>query len=389
MEIPLAPKRAWNDDLQKYYELFPQKHILANDFYDAVSEEEIWQKLDEMKIVRKDVIIRHPGKVSFEAFQPHDPLTKEDQHESKEEITISNIAFLTKESIGVIDKVRKNRSLAYKFWCFLTEWLAVHDSKGVEIIEDVLCTCDDTHRCYPAQWLKTVVDRKWVARDEKNNADYVEAEVLVNLLQESGWNPDALIQNDSISKLLEAIGISPFDFIRETLVDKSDHKAVDNAMIEIVRKTNGHVTHINQAINYIEAISSNENLSEHVEDLLEATEDEVSQAREILQHVQEDNELFLQQFAKSKDRADTINENRKVGERVEKLVKQILEETFPNGKFKVKSVREGANIEGADIEIVELKVTQGEGKLWIEVKSTRNGSSLQRVKMEPSQGKKP
>ena len=48
-------------------------------------------------------------------------------------------------------------------------------------------------------------------------------------------------------------------------------------------------------------------------------------------------------------------------------MKQILEETFPNERFKVKSVREGASIEGADIEIVEFKVTQGKEKLWIEV----------------------
>ena len=388
MEIPLAPTRAWNDDLQKYSELFPRRHILANDFYDAVSEEKIWQKLDERKIVRKDVIIRHRGKVSFEEFQPHDPLTKEDEHESKEKITVSNIAFLTKESIGIIEKVRKNRSLAYKFWCFLTEWLVVHDSKGVEIIEDVLCTCDDTHRCYPAQWLKPVVDRKWVARDEKNKADRVEAEVLVNLLRDFDPKRIGSQHNDHIGKLLEAIGISELDFIRETLVDKNDHEAVDNAMKEILIKADGNVKHFNQAIKYIEAITSSENLSEHVEELLEADEDEVSQAREILHHVQEDNELFLQEFEKSKDRADTINENRKVGERVEMLVKQILEETFPNEKFKVKSVREGAKIEGADIEIVELEVTQGKEKLWIEVKSTRSESNPQRVKMEPSQGKK-
>ena len=125
-----------------------------------------------------------------------------------------------------------------------------------------------------------------------------------------------------------------------------------------------------------------------METLLEADEDEVSQAREILQHVQEDNKSFLQEFEKSKDRADTINENRKVGERVEILVKQILEQTFRNEKFKVKSVREGVNIEGADIEIVELKVTHGKESLWIEVKSTRNENNSQRVKMEPSQGKK-
>lgn len=392
MELPLAPIKAWDDKLQNYDDLFPRRFIIHNTFYDAVPEEDIWQILEKKKIVRKDVIIRYSDKVSFEEFQPRDPLTEEVEHESEREITVSNIAFLTKKDIGIIDSIRKSRSLTYKFWCFLTEWLVVHDYKGLEIIEDIPCTCGDKHRCYPAQWLKDVVDRKWIllGKDEngKDVTAYLGIDPLAKLLRSNDQDLSALIENEHIGKLLEAIGISPFDFIRETLVDKNDHKAVDNAMIEIVRKSDGNVNHLNQAIKYIEAVTSNENLSEHVENLLEATEDELSQAREIMQHVQEDNESFLQKFKESKDRADTINKNRIIGERVEKLVKQILEETFPNEKFKVKSVREGANIEGADIEIVEFKVTQGKGKLWIEVKSTQNDSNSQRVKMEPSQGKK-
>lgn len=376
MEIPLAPIRAWNDDLQKYYELFPQRHILANDFYDAVPEEDIWQKLDERKIVRKNVIVRHPGKVSFEVFQPHDPLTKEDAHESEKEITISNIAFLTKESIGIIDKVRKNRSLAYKFWCFLTEWLVVHDSKGVEIIEDVLCTCGDTHRCYPAEWLKPVVDRKWVARDEKNKADRVEAEILVNLLRDFDPKRIGSQHTDHIGKLLEAIGISELDFILETFVDKNDHEAVDNAIKEILIKSDGNVNHFNQAIKYIEAVTSNENLPQDLENLLEATDGDISEVTEIAENLQEDEEFKQVVDARLKDRR-TIKQNRSLGITVEEIVGDHLKklnESFEveAGDFEVESTHKGADY------VITLAVNQ---KWWIEVKSARTD----RVKMSSDQ----
>ena len=383
MELPLAPIQAWNNDLQNYKKLFPRRFIMHKAFYDAVPEEDIWQTLDKEKIVRKDVIIRYRDKVSFEAYQPRDPLTKEVEHESKKEITVSDIAFLTKKDSGIIDTIRKSQPLTYKFWCFLTEWLVVHDSKGLEVIEDITCTCGDTHRCYPAQWLRHVVDRKWISLGE-GKADYLEAETLANLLREGRCDSSTLIQNDHIGKLLEAIGISSLDFfIRETFVDKNDRKAVDNAIIEIVRKADGDVTHLNQAIKYIGAISNNESLSEHVEDLLEATEDERSQAREVMQHIQEDNKSFLQEFEKSKDRALVISKNRSVGKQVEESVEEILKNEFPGKKFDV-----NPDYIGADFEIVELAVTQGKKKLWIEVKSIQNEGDSQEVKMSSSQAKK-
>ena len=43
---------------------------------------------------------------------------------------------------------------------------------------------------------------------------------------------------------------------------------------------------------------------------------------------------------------------------------------------------------GADFEIVELEVTQGKKKMWIEVKSTQSEGDSQEVKMSSEQAKK-
>ena len=74
---------------------------------------------------------------------------------------------------------------------------------------------------------------------------------------------------------------------------------------------------------------------------------------------------------------------RSVGKQVEEFVGQILTEKFPNKKFDAKPVHKGA-----DFEILELEVTQGDRKLWIEVKSTRNERDSQEVKMSSEQAKK-
>ncbi|MDE0316613.1 MAG: ATP-binding protein [Candidatus Poribacteria bacterium] len=385
-ERPLAPIPTWNNDLQDYHELFPRKHILADDFYDAVNavtEEDLWQMLCEKKFIRKDVIIQYTSNVSFEAFQPRVPFKeKKVVHEAEKEITVSNIAFLTKKDIGIIDKVRKSPDLARKFWRFLTKYVVVHDSKGMEIVEDVPCTCEKTHHIYPSEWLEPVVTRSWIPIG-RNKADVVTAENLVNLFMDSDWDPIGLNEHESIDKLLKAIDISYLDLILATFVDNNDRKVVDSIITEMLRKSNGNVNHLNQAIKYIDAVTSNEHLSEHVEELLEATEDELNQAREIMKHLQEDNKLFLQEFEKSKDRTRSISENRSIGKLVEESVEQILKEKLPDKKFDVKPVHKGA-----DFEIVELEVTQGNKKLWIEVKSTRNDGDSQEVKISTLQAKK-
>ena len=283
---------------------------------------------------------------------------------------------------GIIERIRKSSRRARKFWDFLTKCVVMHDPEGLELTELACANCDENHQYYPAEWLKPVVDRSWIPID-KNTSDILKADNLANLFEGYDWDPGALNQNDPIGKLLKAIDISHLDLIRATFVPIGDLETVDNVITEMLRKSRGNVNHLNHAIKYIDAVTNNGNLSDHVEDLLEATEDELNQAREILQHVQEDNELFLQQFEKSRDRIHTISKNQSVGKQVEESVEQILKEKFPGKKFKVKSVHKGA-----DFEIVELTVTQGKKKLWIEVKSIQNEGGSQEVKMSSSQAKK-
>ena len=112
-------------------------------------------------------------------------------------------------------------------------------------------------------------------------------------------------------------------------------------------------------------------------------EDKIDGAHKVLQYIKEDGDSILKDIEKNENKRRAINENRSVGKQVEEFVGQVLTEKFPKKKFNVKPVHIGA-----DFEIVELKVTQGARKLWIEVKSTRNKSNSQEVKMSSEQAKK-
>ncbi len=345
-ERPLAPIRSWANDLQDYSELFPRQHILANVFFETVPDPDIWQTLEEKGYIRKDVIIRDHRKVLFETFLPYTPLTEDMDHESEEEIIVTDIAFLTKKDIGIIDRVRKSPRLARKFWYFLTEWLIVHDPKAVEII-DKLCTCKETHYCYPAEWLVPVVSRKWVPLDEKK-ADKATAESIANLLRGSDWDPGTLSENDPICNLLEAIGVPRLNLMRETFVDNNDREEVDNAIIEMIRKTEGDASRLNQATEYIEALKDDEDLPNIV--------------------------------AKHQDRKRTIKENKNFGDQVEEIVGLILK----NQGYSVKDIHKGADFKISELTedsedtdtLTTLTVTDKTcGREWlIEVKSARTES---------------
>ena len=381
-ERPLAPVQSWKPDLREYDELFPPRFIIAKDFFQAVeNQNNIWEWLADNGFIRKDVIFQYDSEVSFKDFLPKEPLSDGD-HVTAKKVRVTKIAFLTESKFGIIERIRKSSRRARKFWDFLTKCVVMHDPEGLELTELVCANCNENHQYYPAEWLEPVVDRSWIPID-KNTSDILKADNLANLFEGYGWDPGALNQNDPISKLLKAIGISHLDLIRATFVPSDDLETVDNVITEMLRKSRGNVNQLNHAIKYIDAVSSNENLSEHVEDLLEATEDELNQAREIMQHVQEDNELFLQEFEKSRDRALVISKNQSVGKQVEESVEEILNEKFPGKKFDVESVHKGA-----DFEIIELEVSQGKKKLWIEVKSIQNDGDSQEVKMSSSQAKK-
>lgn len=353
-ERPLAPVLSWENDLQNYSELFPRRHILANTFFDAVPDSDIWQTLEEKGFIRKDVIIRHRRKVLFETFPPHDPLTEEDTHETQQEITVSNIAFLGTKDIGIIDRVRKSPPLARKFWHFLTEWLITHNSEAVKIIDEV-CTCGETHRCYPAEWLVPMVNRKWVPLGE-SKADRVTAETLANLLRDSSWNMSSLSEDHPVAKLLEAISVARFDLLRQTAAENEDTRvAVDNALMKMIAKTGGNTDDLDLAIEYIEALKDDEDLPNVI--------------------------------AERRERKRVVRENQDLGQQVETLVKENLTQKNFEGKgFTLERTGKGSDFEMEDTEgITTLNVARGDRKWLIEVKATRTEGDNQSVRMTSTQ----
>lgn len=354
-ERPLAPILSWPNDLQEYSDLFPQRHVLANAFFDAVDEENVWQMLETAGFIRTDVIIRDHREISSDMFKLSAPL--EGEHESKEKFAVTDIAFLRTKDIGIIDRVRQSRPLAHKFWRFLTEWLLVHNSEGVEIIDGISCSCGETHQCYPAAWLVPLVNRQWIPSDGKSVA--AKPETLANLLRGSELDLSSLNESDSIGKLLEAIGVSRFELMREVFIDSNNRDAVDNAMREIMIKSAG-----------------NKNLPKDLENLLEATDGNISEVTEIAENLKEDEEFKQVVDTRLKERRN-IKQNRSLGITVEEIVGDHLKELNESFEVEVEDFEVDPIHKGADY-VITLEVNQ---KWWIEVKSARTD----RVKMSSAQ----
>ena len=346
-ERPLAPIQSWAADLQPYSELFPRRCIIANAFFDAVPHLDVWQMLEKQDFLKRDVIITR--NVRFKTFLPDEPLTEEEEHEASEDIEVTNIAFLTKDDIGIMDRVRQSQRLARTFWHFLTEWLIVHDAKGLEI-DTVLCECKKKHRYYPAEWLVPLVRNRWVPLGNRR-ADRATAKSLGSLLSGSEWETNSLRENPEIAKLLEAIGVRSSDL-----------------MLEIVAA---------------DAPENRVSLESTITDMLAATEGDLSSVRQFLQDMEEDENLpdILEERRK---RRRTVRANQCLGRQVEELVKESLK----SDDFSVHRVHIGADFE-IEYDLVEsdeeigLEIGRNGRKWLIEVKATRG----QEIRMSSKQAK--
>ena len=194
----------------------------------------------------------------------------------------------------------------------------------------------------------------------------VDASSLTKMLRDNEWKLDALKENPETDKLLEAIGVTEFDFLREFVAENDEERnAQDQIFRDILVETGGDLNQI-----------------DYLRQILETAGGDVSEVAEIVQDLQED-ESLKQDLEKLREQRHAIKKNRSFGNQVEEIVGQILEEKYPKEEFCVKSVHEGA-----DFEISEIEVTQGNQKWWIEVKSTQTEGDFQVVKMSSTQGKK-
>ena len=335
----LAPSKAWVETLQPFSELFPRRHILSNDFFEAVSDPEIWQELDRQGFCKKNVIITKETYLS--TFLPNEPLDDDGEHETSEYVTVTDIAFLTGDD-GIIDRVRQSQRRACMFWTFLTEWLVVQDPKGLDINE-ALCDCGDNHRYYSAAWLEPLIERRWVPLGGDRRVP-VTAQSLADLLRGSGWEPRSLEENPNAVKLLKAIGITRFDLVRAfTSVNDEERKEKERCLTMILDAAEGDTNRLDFVPEYIEDLK--------------------------------DDEALPRVLQERREQRRKGHENQSLGKQVEDLVRANLERE----KFVVRRKPIGSDFE-IEHDVVEddkemgIEVTRRNRTWLIEVKATRDQS---------------
>ena len=343
VDVPLAPVKAWAEDLQEYADLFPWRYILADEFFAVMPAVDGWQMLSERGYVRTDVVVK--GEKALGDFLPDEPLP-EGEHKTVDAVAVTDVILLARDRVGIMTRVRDSQSRARLFWRFLTEWLVTRDPEGLEV-KTANCECGASHKYFQAMWLVPVVRNNWVPQGN-DIRDRATAQALAKLLRGSGWTPGSLSESSTTAKLLEAIRVTRFDLMRHFVVsDDESRSALDDTMTRILVSTGGDLSHVRD---FVEDMKTDNDLPKHL--------------------------------AERRERRRVVHENQRLGSLVEDLVKEGLED-------------EGFTVErtgiGSDFVIeydltdeneeMGIRLSRGDRTWLVEVKATRE----QRVRMTAKQ----
>ncbi len=325
---PLAPIRSWHKDLQLFENLFPQDRILDDIFFQKVSDQEIWNRLNDLGIVRTDVIISNK-ETKLNAFS----LDLKGDHEDHEATTSFSVTDFVERG-GVMARVANSTERGRLFWKFITEYLIKADSQ-LSKTQTIKCkSCEKTHDYYPAAWLEVVRDNWWIRKGDSHFPP--DAKSLANLLQGSDWTLSTTDGNHALIEFLKAI--------RLTLPELK--------MAELLQSTGGNLEP------YVE-------LAEIVQSM-DAPEEELDQV--------------VEKLAERKKLQQRVSENRNLGLEVEKWVQKSLRDEG----FVVETVHTGADFKIIESDMITLGITKNGQEWWVEVKSARTES----VKMSTKQTQK-
>ena len=338
----LAPVSAWPEDLTPFSGLFSASLVLSNDFFKAVCQLDAWKVLGEQHLVRTNVLLTDT--VPFERFFPDHPLAEGEgiTHRTSCNVTVTDIAGRAE----IMDRVRDSRVRGLLFWRFLTEWLVKKDPESLQI-KETSCECGEMHRFYPAAWLAPLREHNWI-RLQNNGRDHATARSLTDLLRGSKWSPGSLDENDDTAKLLKAMGIARFDLVREFLLENDEKRsAVDEAFTNLLVATEGDVNYLQRALQFVEDLKKDEELPQFLEE--------------------------------RRERRRRVHENQNLGQRVEDLVKDVLE----GEGFTVKRTGIGSDFQIEHNDLTSLQLARANQTWLVEVKSTRDN----RVRMTDTQAK--
>ncbi len=340
--LPLAPVRAWPEDLQPFKDLFPPNSILADAFFEVVSNPDTWQILSGQRLVNMAILYlyRNKKQVNLKEFSPDI-----ERDEGNHTASIDSVTDIVKRA-EIMDRVSDSRERAFLFWRFLTEWLIQKDVCALES-KEVVCECEGTHEYYSGAWVMPVRNNSWIRREE-NRRVRATAQSFASLFRDNGWDPSSLNQNPDAFKLLEAIGITKFDLMREfvTAGNEEERRVQENILTEIMVETGGNLSQISALV---QDLKEDENLLQHLEE--------------------------------RREHRRIVSENQHLGHQVEELVKVNLEKEG----FSVRRTGIGSDFEISDDtdNIITLDVARNSKNWLVEVKSTRTQS----VNMTPTQAK--
>ena len=334
--VPLAPVKAWAEDLQRYADLFPWRNIMADEFFAVMPRDDVWKILSDKGYVRTDVVFSDNRSVGD--FLPDEPLADGD-HKTVDTVAVTDLMLLTRDRVGIMARVRGSQVLARLFWEFLTEWLIVRDPEGVEV-GTAKCECGESHRYYPAMWLVPVVKNRWVPQGN-DIRDRPSAQSLARLLRGSGWTPSSLGDRSATIRLLEAIRVTRLDLTRHFIVSgEQSRSAMDSAMTDILVSTGGDLSDVRE---FVEDLKTDKDLHTHLAD--------------------------------RRERRRIVNENQRLGDLVEDLVKKGLEDEG----FTVRRTGIGSDFEIEydlirENEEMGIELSRNDRTWLVEVKATRERS---------------
>lgn len=349
----LAPVCSWHEKLQPFADLFPPECILNNAFFQKVPDQEVWRHLNDSGIVRTDVITSREM-TNLNALSLELQGTNE-AHEAIASFSVTD--FVEREAI--MERVRNSTDRGRLFWQFITEYLIKADSQSLKTQAIKCKTCDRTHDYYPAAWLESVRNNQWI-RLSGGSRFTPDAKSLANLLRDSDWKLSSLDENHALVEFLKAIRLTPSELRLEFIMNNEERDTVIQKMTAIHQSNGGNWEPFEALAKRIE---NDENASENIVRILEASDDELDQV--------------VEELAERQEQEQRVNQNRALGQKVEKWVGDSLK----GEGFKVAPVHTGADFMIEYDDLLTLGVTHGKREWWIEVKSART----ERVKMSSKQ----
>ncbi len=327
---------------EKYEMIYPESRIVHQRYFENENLSEFFIKIQRYKVfvtklpVYKKYIRLLFNKLNYIISGEMD-ISKVEHEINTDEEVISVLPFWN-EVIGKISEDQDRAKLLFEFIC---EYLIDSDNSWKENIH-VSCSCKEKkHNIIPSRWLASLKSDLWVpyltGGEEKIVKRKATKESIENLL--SLEEIEELIKNnpDNVTKLLPHFGFDELDLIIK--------------------------------LSSIEGGQPEESIRKEVSKMVDVLKEIPDLSEIAISNPSEFKDAFME-LKEKLQKESTKDENKKIGENVEKIIKKILSDKG----FTVKSIYKGGDLEiwpediGWDSGLIEIK------PYLIEVKFTSSNS---------------